>query len=346
MKNIKNINIKQLTIGTVNKCNLKCPLCMRQSYMSDQDLKDSDQLNASKVISFLKVLKTENFINLEKLIVMGTLSEPLLYKDLGYLIKEIKLLFNNVLIEIHTNGSTPTSTYKQLDTILSNKDKIFIAIDGSTEEEHQRYRKGSSFKQIQSNILYIKSWNKDTRPILVSQFIKFWYNYNQENIELAKKNCKEMQFDEFLEIFSGYDMNPDFQLPYKINNWKQKLQLNKLKYNMKDLKLYPKLTQRQKDNFECLSIENKNTLIGIYINHKNIIDICDGYNEELFKNDKFDNIVTLDDCISKPYQNLIQLLDKPLFRPKRQCIECNLNNKNCKLWLSELQDISTDLKGI
>ena len=67
MKNIKNINIKQLTIGTVNKCNLKCPLCMRQSYMSDQDLKDSDQLNASKVISFLKVLKTENFINLENL---------------------------------------------------------------------------------------------------------------------------------------------------------------------------------------------------------------------------------------------------------------------------------------
>jgi hypothetical protein len=167
-------------------------------------------------------------------------------------------------------------------------------------------------------------------PKIIAQYIKFKYNSNPSDIEKAKILCKGMGFNGFLEIFTGYDIIEDYKLPFDTKNIKLKLALHKLKYKIEafDAKNYTTIKNEvQIGKMKCLSI-NHNSINSIYINHKNEINICDAYDEELF-------IESNDLNNESSIREIQNLANKKI---KRQCIECDLNNKNSKNYIKQVED--------
>ena len=160
--------IKTVYIGLNNSCNLKCPMCTRQM---TNHIFDNTYININNIIRFLDILK-----DLETIEIAGTVSEPTLYPHLFKLIKYLKS--RNIFIIISTNGSTRNiKWWSKLGLMLDNNDEVIFAIDGSTQDIHQKYRVGSNLSKV---LLNHKVFKQNSECKTTCQFIKF--NYNQNDI--------------------------------------------------------------------------------------------------------------------------------------------------------------------
>ena len=91
---------------------------------------------------------------------VGSMSEPTLYKDFIQLVQYLKS--RKIKIEICTNGDTRNDDFwKQLGLSLSMIDEVYFTICGSTQELHERYRKNTCLK----NILHNASVLRAVKPI-------------------------------------------------------------------------------------------------------------------------------------------------------------------------------------
>ncbi len=202
--------IRIIEIGLLNKCNLKCPLCTRQTKTSKK-LKRIEELNIVKLKEFINT-----FPNLIEIKLVGAVAEPTLYSKFLELIKFIKT--KSICIIISTNGSTNDSKFWiELGKLLDENDEIIFAIDGSTQAIHEKYRVGSSLEKVLFNH---KALKEVSNCITTGQFIKFNYNINDyENVKtlitnnnfskFKDINCymfdKKYDNDHYIsEIYSGY----------------------------------------------------------------------------------------------------------------------------------------------
>lgn len=152
-----------------NICNAKCPLCYRNN--KDYITKASYQRPLEEVIEQLN-----NFTRLESIKLVGTISEPTLYKDLFPLIDYLNN--RDIEIEICTNGDTNSPEWWGiLGAKTKAKDKVYFTICGSTQELHEVYRKGTNLKRILENAKAFKEGSKYKNDY--AQLIRF--NYNDED---------------------------------------------------------------------------------------------------------------------------------------------------------------------
>ena len=93
-------NIYELEFECTTLCNAQCPLCFR-NYKSFKDSKYSKPYIRpyDDVIKQLETMKNLNFVML-----VGSMSEPTLYKNFLQLVSYLKS--RNIKIEICTNGDT------------------------------------------------------------------------------------------------------------------------------------------------------------------------------------------------------------------------------------------------
>lgn len=161
-----NYLVKDTELELTNLCNAKCPLCYRNN--KDYIAKSPYQRPLNEVIEQLNL-----FTNLESIKLVGTISEPTLYKDFFPLIEYLNS--RNIEIEICTNGDThQPSWWRTLGKLLKKDDKVFFTICGSTQELHEVYRKGTNLKRILENAQAFKECSGHKNDY--AQLIRFNYN--------------------------------------------------------------------------------------------------------------------------------------------------------------------------
>ena len=166
-----NYLVKDTELELTNLCNAKCPLCYRNN--KDYIAKSPYQRPLNEVIEQLNL-----FTNLESIKLVGTISEPTLYKDFFPLIEYLNS--RNIEIEICTNGDThQPSWWEALGKLLKKDDKVFFTICGSTQELHEVYRKGTNLKRILENASALRKFSKYKNDY--AQLIRF--NYNDEDFD-------------------------------------------------------------------------------------------------------------------------------------------------------------------
>jgi radical SAM protein with 4Fe4S-binding SPASM domain len=129
-----------ITIESTAKCNLLCPMCLRERvYVPPRDMDFS---------LFRKIIdEAESFLEFAVPYGMG---EPLLNPEIYEMIAYCRR--RGIPTGISTNGTilTEESGRKLIDAGLNY---LIFAFDGATRETFETYRKGASFDKVRENIL-------------------------------------------------------------------------------------------------------------------------------------------------------------------------------------------------
>lgn len=188
-----------LELGLINKCNNVCPLCLRSNQELMNSIPKNEQLEYNALVNFL-----DHLPNLDRVVLMGALSEPTLYPELFDLIKYLK--GRNIRVRISTNGSTnKIRWWRQLGTLLDANDIVRFPIDGSTNELHQKYRRGSTIERVLERHAAFKFGDDGTlnsQATTILQHIIFQYNEHDGD------NIREIYFRENFDLL---EMSPCYE---------------------------------------------------------------------------------------------------------------------------------------
>jgi MoaA/NifB/PqqE/SkfB family radical SAM enzyme len=232
-------------------CNASCGLCYR-NYVN---YKDHYPVNKIRPIEDI-ISQMNSFKDLEWVRLVGTISEPTLYKNFFELIEYFKN--RNVNIEICTNGDTnDVEWWKQLSLLMDERDRVYFTICGSTQELHEIYRKNTKLINILKNAEAFRSNKKND----YAQCIRF--NYNSDDFDSQK-------FKDMVSVFSNIYWTETFLLKEE-SNYKNKINLDKLKPHSKKLLDYQhmdkfaraKYASPVKGKAYCMSWENKSQQVDI-----------------------------------------------------------------------------------
>jgi len=242
-------DILDLEIETSTICQAQCPLCFRNYKVFNAVYPNTIQRDLDELIRQL-----ESYSNLEYIRLVGSISEPTLYKNFFDLVKYIKK--RDISIEICTNGDTHNTTWwKKLGSLLNNKDKVYFSICGSTQELHEKYRKNTNLANILKNAKALRSIIK----IDYAQCIRF--DYNSEDFD--------NNLEDFLKDFSNIYWTETFLKKDK-DNYKDTNNLDFLKPNPKKIKSYYTIEQMANKRFKdgshkthCKSFNDKSQIMDI-----------------------------------------------------------------------------------
>lgn len=177
-KSLHRDEVLEIEMDLTGTCNLKCPLCTR-NYAHAKHLLKRNIRSLEEIIEQL-----DSFKNLEVFYMAGNVSEPTLYPDLLELCRY--LVGRGVAVELFTNGNTKDKKWwAELGTILTDNDRVYFTICGSTQELHETYRVGSNLQQILDHHEAFVSTNKDGIDHI--QHIMFDYNRKDFESEGMKK---------------------------------------------------------------------------------------------------------------------------------------------------------------
>jgi MoaA/NifB/PqqE/SkfB family radical SAM enzyme len=240
-----------LELELTTHCNAECGLCYRNYTTFKEHYPDNKVRPLAEVIAQL-----ETFPDLEWIRLVGTISEPTMYKDFFPLVKYMKE--RGLKIEICTNGDThKPEWWTELATLMNSDDKVYFSICGSTQELHEVYRKGTDLQRILNNAQGFRSNSKND----YAQCIRF--DYNSDNFDSA-------EFKQMVSVFSNVYWTETF-LQKEESNYVDKTNLIKLRPNAKKINDYTHMDKFARAKFAapikgkayCMSWENKSQQVDI-----------------------------------------------------------------------------------
>lgn len=264
---LKISEIVRVELELSNICNLKCPLCLSQ-------ISQTKSYFIPKNRDFYEMIQQlDQFSSLQNVILAGDASEPTLYPQLFQLIEYLHK--RNISIYLYTNGNTHDKKFwNKLGEAINGDDHVIFTVCGTTQELHEKYRVGSSLKQILENVQYFRETNKDENDFC--SYIKFAYN------EKDSFNANRVFKDKFSDF---YIVNTDprfewFNLCEKDdNNGISLVEDIRIKYKLKT----HYIKNKKSHNIVCWSKEKKMVRIDNFGN----IYPCICY--ALYCKDKFEN---------------------------------------------------------
>lgn len=161
--------MKTLHIEPTTRCTLACPACPRTTWENllgkPVNKNDLDLTLLKKFLDCKSGEKVENFL------LCGDYGDSIYYPRLFDLISENR----NRNFIIHTNGSYRSKEWwKKLNGLLTENDKIIIAVDG-LKEENNKYRVNANWEQINHAVDELVQG-----PARIEcQTITFSFNYNK-----------------------------------------------------------------------------------------------------------------------------------------------------------------------
>ncbi len=228
--------LKQINIPVTDRCNLKCTMCPRQNTeeLVEVDIPD-DALRS--------LLKTS--CGLSGILLQG-LGEPLLYKNIFNVIKQLKRdMYRNSEIGLTTNATMLNGDVgtKLLDSGLNF---LYFSVDAATKTTYEAIRVGADFDSVIKNIRHFAQSRSSLgirRPRLMMNFVIMQQNLHEigafaamarelgvENVtyshclgaqsgrmELADKDILGEQFDAAVEVAAGNGLNIYFPPLEKAN---------------------------------------------------------------------------------------------------------------------------------
>lgn len=170
--------VHMVELGVTNKCSLQCPHCESVRY----GLFDAprDDLPLEHLVVFLDKLP-----NLKTILLEGAYSDQILYPHMLEVVEYCKQ--RGIIVKLCTHGSARSSHWwERLAALLDENDLVRFAVDGSTQELHEKYRINSRLERVLDNHRTLKD-NSEVKTSL--QHIVFEYNkHDTDNIvELYKQ---------------------------------------------------------------------------------------------------------------------------------------------------------------
>ncbi len=195
----KKDKITDIELELSTYCNAECLLCYR-------NYKSFDQHYPKNISRKLKDIKNQldEYKNLKDIRLVGSISEPTLYKEFLNLVKYIKN--RNISIEICTNGDTKGNIFwKELGKLLQSDDRIYFTICGSTQTLHEKYRNKTNLNNILKNAKTFRQHNNYN--IDYAQCIRFQYNDEDFNSNNFKQLISQFSNIYMTETFLHQDKN-------------------------------------------------------------------------------------------------------------------------------------------
>ena len=196
-KNRHNWPLEHWHIETCSKCSLKCPRCSRQEVpegLTNRDLS----------LEWFKENFTGKLLtDVRKLTFCGDDGDPIYAKDLLKILAWFRANNSVVQFVIVTNGSYKTKAWwKELGTVLNDKDHIHFSLDGWDQESNNIYRVNCDWESI---ILGIETL-KNTKVFKTWATIAFKFNENK--IDHMRDIAKQLNFDSFqLTLSTKFNKN-------------------------------------------------------------------------------------------------------------------------------------------
>ena len=136
-------------------CNIKCPFCFQSdaSFTTKEYMGIIDTRLALKVVDQIDEMKIRG-------ITIASRGEPLLYKDLEYLLDYIGKKENIIEIKINTNAKRLTEN--RLRKLISTPLNILVvSTDHYEKEKYEKYRHGANYETFVKHISKINEIRKD-----------------------------------------------------------------------------------------------------------------------------------------------------------------------------------------
>lgn len=243
--------VTDIELELTTLCNAHCQLCYR-NYTTFKEHYPHTQIRTLEEVT----AQLDTFPDLEWVRLVGTISEPTLYKYFFPLVRYIKS--RNIRIEICTNGDThDTDWWKELSSLMNDQDRVYFSICGSTQALHEVYRRNTKLVNIMANARAFRSSNKND----YAQCIRF--NYNSDNFD-------SQEFKDMVSEFSNVYWTETFLLK-DYENYVDKNGLDLLRPNEHKIEDYLYMDRFAQRKFEspvrgkawCMSWEKRSQQIDI-----------------------------------------------------------------------------------
>ena len=179
---------KTVDIAITNYCNARCPQC-HSTNPNGLGAMDWLPMTSWSLEDFTKMFPKESLDDIEEYSFCGTWGDPMMAKDIEKICHYI-MDNSKAKILITTNGSIRDEDfYWRLGVRCGTRLSIVFDIDGTTEEMHQKYRRGASLEKVLKNMNTLSQ----TPATALSQSIIFKHNqdYKKDISKLAKDNGSE-----------------------------------------------------------------------------------------------------------------------------------------------------------
>ena len=221
-------DVQELEIEMTTLCNAQCPLCYRNYKSFPVEYQKPYIRPFSDLVSQL-----DKYCSLNYVMIVGSMSEPTLYPNFIQLVKYLKS--RQIKVEVCTNGDTHSKQFwiDFAETLDEKIDKVYFTICGSTQELHERYRRGTSLANILENAKAFRSVCKAD----YAQCIRF--NYNTDDFDTR-------EFKHLVSQFSNVYMTETF-FPKHLDEYKIKFNIDDFLPNYHKIDDYKKAVKLASD---------------------------------------------------------------------------------------------------
>lgn len=165
-------------------CNAACPMCHRNK---NNGLQDQDWLPLVQwdINQFKKAFPLTTLRAINKFEFCGTWGDPIMNKDILSMVEYVTTN-SEASVLIHTNGSIRDSSW-WWDLGLAGGEQLCVvfAIDGSTQEMHNKYRRKTNLDKILENMHTLSSTEAKARVRTIV------FKHNENHIEEITNLAKE-----------------------------------------------------------------------------------------------------------------------------------------------------------
>lgn len=249
-----------ITVEITDKCNAKCPQCMRTNPVgctTNVFVKNKDiTLNDFKKYVPYKILQQLKTISFN-----CPMGDPVAHNNIFPILDYIVEINPSIKIDFPTNGSLRNKDYWQ--RLGSYKQiQVTFAIDGVTQEIHELYRRNTNLDKILKNAKDFISAGGNA----VWQFIIFAHNSDQESI--AERISKDLGFSRF-KSFNSTRFNQERQFKYTYNKKNYVLEMYEQEIKFRSDTHFAQ--HNNTNSIDCKSLRNNEIFIDL---SGNIMPCC------------------------------------------------------------------------
>ena len=202
------INIEPVS----NLCQLQCPLCPTGIHILDYPPK------IMSLDTFKAILAKVPFISILELYRSG---EPFLNPDLAAMIRYAHDRNIKVIVSSHFSFHKPDVFFENI--VTSGLEKLFISLDGASQESYSHYRIGGNYDLVVGNIkklIEAKNKLRSAKPKIIWQFLV--NKFNEHELATAREISRELNIKLDIRLIDLDDELPDVTLSETIEERKAK----------------------------------------------------------------------------------------------------------------------------
>jgi len=191
----------KLIVEATTYCNAKCPQCQRTN-PNGLDKQDWLDLNSWSIEDFMQYFNEEDLNHLSNIHFSGTHGDPGMCKDIAEIIDYIMKTSSTTNVSLNSNGSIRDEEWWfDLAKRSGKRLSITFDVDGTTQEMHEKYRRGTDLQKVLNNLQAAALGGARTKVFTV--LFKHNEDYYEEIVEMVKtygcNNTMYVQSNRFKE---------------------------------------------------------------------------------------------------------------------------------------------------